>query len=121
MKPYEYIALHGTDLFTRNEGKTINVRLLSDDGLIYQGHFAGITPIGNNLPLIDGLLIEQPQFVIHFFYNDPENGCVVPVKVNILLIDSMDDISFEQTWQLFNYSLYLFIKIIKLKKVKHEQ
>lgn len=95
MKPYEYIALHGIDYFKKNKGKIITVRLLSDDGLIYSGHFAGITPIGNNLPLIDGMLIEQPQFDISFFYRDPENGRVVPVKVNILLIDSMDDIRFE--------------------------
>ncbi len=95
MKPHEYIASHGIEYFKMNKGKTITVRLLSDDGLVYSGHFTGITPIGNNLPLIDGVLIEQPQLDLKFLYRDPENGRVVPVKVNILLIDSMDDISFE--------------------------
>lgn len=95
MKPYEYITQYGIDYFTANKEKTITVRLLSDDGLVFSGYFVGITPIGDELPLIDGLLIKQPQFNLHMMYTNPEDGRIVPVKFNLLLVDDMGDIKFE--------------------------
>lgn len=98
MKPYEFIALHGIDLFSAYEGEIITVRLLSDDGLVFSGIFTGITPIGEELPklpLIDGLLIKQPQFNLHLKYANPEDGRIVPVKFNLLLVDDKGDIKFE--------------------------
>ncbi len=95
MRPSVYIAQHGIEYFTANRGKTITVRLLSDDGLVFSGYFVGITPIGEDLPLIDGLLIKQPQFNIHLMYKVPEHGEIVPVKFNLLLVDDIGDIRFE--------------------------
>ena len=94
MKPKDFISLHGIGYFTANKGKTLTVRLLSDDGLVISGYYLGITPIGNELPLIDGLLIEIPQFNIHLLYTDPQDGRIVPVKFNLMLVDDMNDIKF---------------------------
>ncbi len=95
MKPHDYIAKHGLGYFIGNKGKIITFRLLSDDTLIFSGYFVGITKEGDNLPLIKGLLIEQKQYNLHFFYKDPDDGRLIPVIVNVLLIDSMDDILFS--------------------------
>ncbi len=95
MKPKDFIAQHGIDYFTANKGKTITVRLLSDGGLVFSGFFVGITPIGEELPLIDGLLIKQPQFNLHLMYTVPEDGRIVPLKFNLLLVDDMEDIRFS--------------------------
>jgi len=95
MKPKDYIAQHGIDYFTSNKGRTITVRLLSDDGLIFSGHFLGISRIGDYLPLIDGLLIEDPQFNLHMMYKNPDDGRLLALNINLLLVDSINDISFE--------------------------
>lgn len=60
MNPKDYIAQHGVDYFTVNKGKIITVRLLSDEGLVFSGYFLGISRVGDYLPLIDGLLIDEP-------------------------------------------------------------
>ena len=75
-----------------NKEKTITVRLLSDDGLVFSGCFVGITPVKNEVPLIDGLQVILPQFNLHFMYTISESGNIIPVRVNLLMIDSMDDI-----------------------------
>ena len=95
MKPHEYIAKNGIEFFQSQKGKTITVRLLSDEGLVFSGYFVGITPAKNEIPIIDGYLIDLPQFNLHFMVKDPEDGRIVPVSVNILMIDSMDDITFS--------------------------
>lgn len=95
MKPHDYISQYGIEYFTKNKGKTIIIRLLSDDGLVFSGYFVGISAIGDHLPLIDGLLIEQPQFNLHFFYKNPEDSRQIAVNVNLLLVDSMEDMRFE--------------------------
>ena len=88
--------MNGIDFFNDQINKTITVRLLSDDGLVFSGKFIGIKPSGNEVPMIDGLLIELPQFDLKFWYTDPENRSIFPVSVGLLLIDSMDDISFSE-------------------------
>lgn len=95
MKPKDYIAQHGIDYFAANKGKTITVRLLSDEGLVFTGHFLGVTHIGDHLPLIDGLLIEEPQYNLHMMYKYPEDGRMVALNINLLLVDDMEDIKFE--------------------------
>ena len=95
MKPRDYIALHGIDYFTVNKGKTITVRLLSDDGIVFSGHFFGISRVGDHLPLIDGLLIEEPQFNLHMMYMSPDDGRLLALNINLLLVDDMEDIKFE--------------------------
>lgn len=87
--------MNGIDYFTANKGKTITVRLLSNDGLVYSGYFIGISSVKNEVPLIDGLYVELPQFNLHFMYTVPEDGRIIPVRVNMLMIDSMDDIDFS--------------------------
>ncbi len=96
MKPKDFISLHGIDFFTANNGKKITVRLLSDNGLEFSGYFTGITPAGKELPLIDGLQIEIPQYNMHLLYTDPQDGRIVPVNFNLMLIDDMDDIIFKE-------------------------
>lgn len=96
MKPKDFIAENGLSYFESNKNKKITIRLLSDDGLVYRGFFVGITPVGNELPLISGLLIYVPQYVIHMLYNDVEDGHIIPVKINLTLVDSMDDIVFSE-------------------------
>ncbi|MBO5615081.1 MAG: hypothetical protein J5932_03025 [Prevotella sp.] len=95
MKPKDYIAQYGIDYFSINKGKAITVRLLSDDSLIFSGHFIGIFHIGNHLPLIDGLLIEEPQFNLHMMYKNPDDGRLLALNINLLLVDDMEDIKFE--------------------------
>lgn len=95
MKPRDFIAMNGIDYFTANKGKKITVRLLSDDGLVYSGYFIGITPVKNEAPLIDGLYVKIPQFNLHFMYTVPEDGKIIPIRVNMLMIDSMEDIAFS--------------------------
>lgn len=95
MRPRDFIAMNGIDYFTANKGKTITVRLLSNDGLVYSGYFIGITSVKNEVPLIDGLYVELPQFNLHFMYTVPEDGRIIPVRVNMLMIDSMEDIAFS--------------------------
>lgn len=96
MKPYDFIAKNGIDYLTTRKEQHVTVRLLSDDGLVFSGKFVGVIPIGNNLPLIDGLLIALPQFDFHMLYTDPEGGGIIPLKFNLLLIDSMNDIKFDE-------------------------
>ena len=95
MRPRDFIAKNGIDYFTTNKGKTITVRLLSDDGLVFSGYFVGITPVNNEVPLIDGLYVDLPQFNLHFMYTVPDDERIIPVRVNLLMIDSMDDIVFS--------------------------
>lgn len=95
MRPRDFIARNGIDYFTANKGKTITVRLLSDDGLVFSGYFVGITPVNNEVPLIDGLYVDLPQFNLHFMYTVPDDGRIIPVRVNLLMIDSMGDIVFS--------------------------
>ena len=94
MKPIDYISTQGIGFFTANKGKTITVKLLSKDSLVFSGYFVGITPVGNILPLINGLLIEIPQFNLHMMYTDTD-GRIVPLIFNLLLVDDITDIQFE--------------------------
>ncbi len=94
MKPIDFVEKHGIKCFTDKKGKRIQFRLLSDDNLVFAGDFIGVIPEGNNLPLIDGFLVELPQFYIYFYYEDPIDGRRIPAKVSLLLIDSMEDILF---------------------------
>jgi hypothetical protein len=100
MSPYEFITQYGIDYFTANKGKTITIRLLSDNGLVYSGYFVGITPAGNELPLVNGLVIELPQFNLHFLCKVPADERIVPVSVGLLLVDTMDDIKFTESQDL---------------------
>ena len=99
MKPKDFIAQNGIDYFQAQEEKTVTVRLLSDDELVFSGFFVGITPAKNNIPIVDGYLIDLPQFNLHFMIKEPEDGRIVPVSVNLLMIDSMDDIKFSENKQ----------------------
>ncbi|MBO4843967.1 MAG: hypothetical protein J5490_05185 [Bacteroidales bacterium] len=96
MKPIDFIAKNGIDFFTSHIGEKITVRLLSDDEFVFTGFFTEITPEGENLPLIDGVLIELPQFNLHMKYEDPVEGKIVPINFNIILIDDMKDIIFNK-------------------------
>ena len=95
MKPYDFVAQNGIEYFQAQKDKTITVRLLSDDDLVFSGYFVGITPAKHEIPIIDGYLVELPQFNLHFMVKDSEDGRLAPVSVNLLMIDSMDDIVFS--------------------------
>ena len=95
MKPKDYIAQNGIDFFEVNKGKTITIRLQSVDELVLTGYYIGISHVGDYLPLIDGLLIEEPQYNLHMMYKNPDDGRLIALNINLLLIDDMSDIKFE--------------------------
>lgn len=96
MKPREFIAQYGIDYFNSQKGKTVTVRLLSDDGLVFSGFFVGVKQTGDEVPMVDGLLITLPQFKLTFMYKSPDDDKIVPVSINLLLVESMGDIQFSE-------------------------
>lgn len=96
MKPLVYIEKKGLDYFTVNEGKTITVRLLSNDELVLSGKFIGLSLDNNELPLIDGIQIEMPQYKLRLFYKASDDSGLSIVTVSLLLVDSINDITFSE-------------------------
>lgn len=99
MKPWEFIAQNGIDFFQAQKGKTVTVRLLSDDELVFSGYFGGITRAKNEIPIMDGYILNLPQFNLHFMIKEPKDGRMAPISVNLLMIDSMADIKFSENKQ----------------------
>jgi|GEM_PF-5540824 hypothetical protein len=96
MKPIDYIAKYGLDFFNANKGKMITVKLLSNTNIVLSGKFIGVSFDNNNLPLIDGLHIEMPQYKLRFFYKASEESGMIIVTISLLLVDSINDITFSE-------------------------
>ena len=95
MNPVEFLNNGCVEMLKAHENQKCCIRLLGQYGPIYEGMFIGVSLCKENeLQGMAGFCIDVPIYKICVMVDNlPEHG-IVPLWINTLLIDDINDIQF---------------------------
>lgn len=95
MNPVEFLKNGCVEMLKSHEKQKCRIRLLGQDGPIYEGMFIGVSPCkGNELQGMAGFCIDVPIYKICIMVDNLHEHGMVPLWINTLLIDDINDIQF---------------------------
>lgn len=95
MNPIEFLNYGCVEMLKSHENQKCRVQLLGQNGPVYEGMFIGVALCKENeLQEMAGFCIDVPIYKICVLVDNlPERG-IIPLWINTLLIDDMNDIQF---------------------------